>query len=259
MTARRRRGGALAAVATLLALPLSAGCRAGTVELAFAPEVGDRYEHRYVVDATVTQALDDVAPTVHRLHSTLDVRQEVVEVTGDVVLVELTLRRDGGPRRTSQVRLDRAGVLEGIDLIEGQTVDVFGLDVLGGLLTGTPLPDEPVGPGDRWPVELGSVRGSARLVRLGIVDGRDVAVVRTSLEQAVDEVVPTATTTAGMRGTLRSSATTTYDLADGSLRRASTRARGAVRVRVAPPPGIVADPALGTITYDVRVEVARTA
>ena len=251
-------GRRLAAALLLLGIaPLWAACRPSTIDVAFAPTAGVTYSYRYEIEATVTQSLDGAPPTVTEIRTTLLADQEVVEVSPGGVRAHVTLQREGSVARTSEVRLDRAGTLQGVDLIDGQPTGIFGLEGLGGVLPTAALPDGPLAPGDRWSVDDGAVTGSGRLVRLGVIDGEDVAVVRSDVTQPIDETTPVADTTADLDGDLRATATTSYDLRDGSVRRATTRARGVVHARIAPPPGIDAGAALGEITYEIRVRVTR--
>jgi hypothetical protein len=251
-------GRRLAAALVLLgAAPLVAACRPSTVDLAFTPTAGARYSYRYEIEATVTQSLDGTAPSVTELRTTLLADQEVVEVFPAGVRAKVTLQREGGAPRTAEVRLDRAGALQGVDLIEGQPTGIFGLEDLGGVLPTATLPEDQLAPGDRWSIDDEQVVGSGRLLRLGVIDGEDVAVVGSELTQPLDETTPIAGTTAALEGELRATGTTAYDLRDGSLRRATTRARGVVQARIAPPPGIDAGAVLGEITYDIRVRVTR--
>lgn len=247
------------AIAALLAVgaPFVAACREGTVTLAYAPAEGDELSFRYEIDATITQSLEGAEPTVTEISTSVDADQEVLEVGPRGVRAAVTLRRDGGAPRTSEVRLDDAGTLQGVDLIEGQPAGIFGLDDLGGVLPTVPLPAGRLSPGDRWSIDDAELVGEGRLQRLGVIDGEDVAVVASDLTQAIVETVALGTTSAALDGALRATSTTAYDLRDGSLRRATTRARGEVEARIAPPPGIDAAAAVGTITYDVRVRVVR--
>ena len=155
------------------------------------------------------------------------------------------------------MRLDEAGTLQGVDLIEGQSTDIFGLESLSGVLPTVVVPQGPLAPGDRWSIDDDPLTGDGRLQRLGVIDGADVAVVTTDLEQPVEETTPVGATSAALAGDLRTTTTTAYDVRDGSVRRASSRARGEVEARIAPPPGVNATTVLGTITYDVRVRVTR--
>lgn len=239
------------------AAPLLSACREGTVALLYTPSEGDELSFRYEIDATITQSLDGLAPTVSRIHTSVEADQEVLEVSAAGVRAAVTLQRDGGAPRTSQVRLDDAGTLQGVDLIEGQPTTVFGLDDLAGVLPTVALPDGRLSPGDRWSVDDSDLVGEGRLVRLGVIDGEDVAFVASELTQAIAETATVGATSAALDGELRATSTTAYDLRDGSLRRATTRARGAVDARIAPPPGVDAAAVVGTITYDVRVRVVR--
>ena len=246
-----------AALVLLVGASLATGCRPSTVTLTFAPQVGDRYTYRYEVDATVTRSLDGAAPAVSDLHTTIEAEQEVLEVSPGGVRAAVTLRRDGEAPRSTEVRLDRAGALQGVDLIEGQPAGVFGLRDLDGVLPTVALPSRALAPGDRWSLDGASLAGEARLARLGVIDGEDVAVIVTRTSEPIEDTVPTGTTTAALQGQLRARATTAYDLRDGSLRRSTSRARGQVQVRIAPPPGVDSAAASGTITYDIRVRVTR--
>lgn len=245
------------ALVLLVAAAAGSGCRPSTVDVAFTPAMGERYSYRYEIEATITQSLDGADPTVTEIRTTLRADQEVVEVSPGGVLAEVTLRREGGAPRTADVRLDRAGMLQGVDLIEGQPTDVFGLGDLGGVLPTAALPDVPLAPGDRWVIDDEPVSGRGRLLRLGVIDGEEVAVVSSDVTQPIDETTPVGDTTAALAGDLHAAATTAYDLRDGSVRQATTRARGVVQARIAPPPGIDAGAVLGEITYDIRVRVTR--
>jgi hypothetical protein len=251
---RRRSATSLALLGGAVLL---AGCRPGTVTLTFDPEAGDHYRYRYEIEAQVTTTLEGAAPSTTSIDTLLEADVTVVETAPSGVRAEVTLRRDGGAPRTSEVRLDRAGALQGVDLIEGQRADVFGLGDLSQVLPTLAPPESPLAPGDRWSLDAGTVTGEGRLARLGVVDGADVAVVATDATQPLEDTVPTGNTTATLSGELRSRATTAYDLRDGSLRRSTTRARGTVAALIAPPVGIDAAPVNGTIIYDIRVRVTR--
>jgi hypothetical protein len=244
------------AVTALLAgalLVAAAGCGADTVRLDSRPEVGDRSRHRYELEATITRSLEGEPSEVSEVDVTVETEAEVVEVTADGVRAEVTIRREGAEPTTAQVLLGRGGTLEGLELVEGLPPEAT---VLGGLeaVLGTAdiPPDVPLRPGQRWLISDGAVAGEGRLQRLGVVDGEHVAVVRTAVAEPLS---PTAAS--ALDGELRTRATTSYDLADGSIRRSTSASKGTVEAVIQPPAGVDAQPVHATIRYDVEVRVVR--
>lgn len=251
MARRLLAAGALAAV--LL------GCRASTVSVAFTPSVGDRYAYRYEIEATITRAIADEEPEVLHVDTELVARQEVRARTERGARIRLELTREGGTARTAVALVDRAGSLEGVELVEG-----LGADVLGAADSIVPThlpgpPDRPLAPGDRWSSDAGDLRSEGRLERLGVIDGSDVAVVRTTATEDLARSVQAGASATEVSGRVRSGATTSYDLVDGATRRSRSWSRGSVEARFAPPPGVDADPVLGTIEFEVTVKVTRIA
>ena len=250
----RRR---LALVALAGAIVLGA-CREGTVVIEAEPQVGDRASYRYEIEAEVTSRLEGAEPTTEDISTDLLVDQEVVAITPEGVQATVTLRRDGRAARDAQVVLDASGGLRAVELVEGLPSDVLGAAQLGALFPPIAAPPPgPLEPGARWTIDEGTLRGSGRLERLGVVDGEDVAVVATTLTDAIDELVTAGTSTAAIAGDLRSRRTVTYDLRDGALRRSTARSRGDVEATIQPPPGIQAAPVLATIAYVIEVRVSR--
>jgi len=244
----------------LLALAAGLGaCRAETIDLRFRPEAGDRYEYRYEIDATITRALEGEPPQVTEIDTVLVVQQEVQSPTADGATVAVELRRDGEAPRSAVVMLDRVGSLQGIEQVEGLAADSLGAASAGSILSGAsvPPPARRLTLGDVWRLEEGARRGRGRLERLGVVDGEDVAVVTSSIADELAELVDASGTAAALDGSVRSTATTTYDLADGAIRRSVSTSRGTVAATISPPPGVAAAPVDATITYDMRVRVTR--
>jgi hypothetical protein len=229
--------------------------------VAFDPEVGDEYGYRYEIDLTVTRQREGEAAESIELVETLTADQEVLELSGDGARVEVELAREDRAPRTAIVLLDRAGSLQGIELVEDLEATVFGLTDASSLVPthGDGPPDRALAPGDTWTISDGARRGEGRLQRLGVIDDQDVAVVRTSAREELDESVVAGASATDVRGTLRSGATTSYDLADGAVRRSRAWSRGRIAARFEPPAGVEADPVDATITYDITVRVTRTA
>lgn len=249
----------LAAAAVLLGgLLAGSACRPGTVTVAPRVEVGDRARYRYEIDATITSALEGDEPTTTEIATELLADQEVVAITEDGAQAQVTLRRDGDAPREAQVLLDRSGAIQSIELVEGLTSGGLGLAELGSLLPPSTLPPtSPLAPGARWKISEGGLEGRGRLDRVGIIDGEEVAVVETSLVEAMQEAVVAGASEATLDGQLRSGGTAAYDVADGSVRRSSARSHGEVSARIQPPAGVDAEPVDATITYDIRVRVTR--
>ena len=156
--------------------------------------------------------------------------------------------------------VDRAGSLEGVTLVEGLDAAALGLgqeQALGPTRLTAP-PDRPLAPGDRWTIRGAAPARSGRLDRLGVVDGQDVAVVATSLTEDLAQVGRAETSATRLTGSATSSATTSYDLDGGAIRRSRTHTHGTVQATLGPPTGSTATPVHATITYDVSVRVTRT-
>lgn len=239
-------------VALLAAAMAASACRPNTVDLGFRPEVGDRYQYRYEIDAVVRQTLPGAEPEVSEIDTELVVEQYVEALTDEGVRVAVELRSEGGAPRSVVVLLDRAGSLEGIELVEGLpggAAPPFGEGALA-------IPERPLAPGERWDIGGAGAEGTARLERLGVIDGAEVAVVRAELTEEVDEARDAAGGTA-LSGTRSSDATTSYDIADGAVRRSVSVAHAELIARIAPPEGVDAAPLDATITYDVEVRVTR--
>lgn len=250
-----RRMALLLAVGLLLP-----ACRPDTVSLAAHPAVGTTIRIRYEIEAEVTRSVDGRAPETDTRTTVLDTEQEVLAVDEQGTSVALTVRVDGGAPRHVRVRLDRAGSLAAVDEVEGLPASALGLPAAP---TGAPsrvaLPDRRVAIGDGWPLDDGSGRGRARLVGLGVVDGAEVASVEAALERIIDEATTVGASEVALTGRIRSTSTTRYDLADGTVRRATSRTTGDVDALVQPPGGVDALPVAASITYQIRVRATRLA
>lgn len=249
----------LATAAALLgALLAGSACRPGTITVEPRVEVGDRARYRYEIEATITSALEGDEPTTTEIATELLADQEVVAITEDGARAQVTLRRDGAAPRQAQVLLDRSGAIRSVELVEGLASGGLGLAELGSLLPPSSLPPaSPLAPGARWKISEGGLDGRGRLDRVGIIDGEEVAVVETSVVEALREAVVAGPSEATIDGELRSVGTAAYDLAGGAVRRSSARSRSEVRARIQPPAGVEAEPVDATITYDIRVRVTR--
>lgn len=244
-------------VGGLTALSVVGGCRTDTVTLALDPAPGDVQRYRYEVAVDITRRLDGAEPETTEIESVVEVTQTITAVGPDGTTADVTLRSDGGPARTAVVRLDQAGLLSGVELIEGQQLDVFGLESAARMVPPIPMPTAAVAPGDTWRLSVGPVSSRARLVRLGVIDGTDTAVVDAHLEETVDEVRPAGDTTAAVLGTIISSSTVAFDLRDGLPRRIDSTTEGRLDATFAAPPGVTSPPVAGEIRYSVSVRAVR--
>jgi hypothetical protein len=248
-----------AAVAALLAgaVALLGGCDPDTVTLDARPEVGDRASHRYELEATITRSLDDDEPTASDVDITIETQAEVLAVTPEGVRAEVTIRRKGAEPTTAQVLLGPGGTLESLELVEGLPADAAALGGFGGLLGAAAAPPEgPLRPGARWEIDEDGVTGEGRLDRLGIEDGREVAVVSTRVIESLADADSEAGASA-LESEIRTRATVTYDLADGTVRGSESTSSGSVEALIEPPAGVTAEPVRATIRFDVTVRVVR--
>lgn len=249
----------LRALAALLLVGLAlAGCRDGAVDLALSPEVGETLRYRYEIEATIVQSVDGQDPETSELDLVLDVRHRVRAVEDDVVVVDVQVRRPNGPTTSGEARLDRYGGLAGVDL-EGTGAGGVDVAVLEQLLSVATLPRDPVAPGGRWAIDGPAVTGEGRLRRLFTVEGRPVADVEIDLRHHVEDVLEVSGSRAYLSGEVTAEGRTTYRTADGTVERSEATAQGSVELTIAPPQGVTATPASGTVRYSVRVVVTRPA
>lgn len=236
---------------------LLGACREHTVTLGLNVEIGDEQSYRYDIELDLTHALDGEDPETVHVVTTVLADQEIVGVDGAGATAEVTLRTNGGPPRTTEVRLDPSGLLSGVTLIAGEDLAGFDLESLAQMLPPVPLPTDPVSVGSHWPVDTTTASGTVRFDRLGVMDGRSVALLTSDLAEEVEEVRPAADTTATVLGTVRSRTTVAFDLGDGAARRLHSESTGDLTTAIMPPAGIDADPVTGAIRYVVRVEATR--
>jgi hypothetical protein len=241
-----------------------AACRSDTVELGFDPAEGATYRYRYEIDLHLERALEGEEPTVTDLRSTITARVTIVDETPAGARARLLIRRDGGGDQRLTVLLDRAGSLRGIEQIAGLPEDTLGVGDLSALLglSVAPPPDGPVSIGDTWAFGEDSplprpVTGEARLDRLGVIDGEQIAEVGSALRQSVDDDVDAGPSGAHLVGELRTDLTTSYDLDDGAIRRGHATSTASVTARIEPPSGSTATPVQATITYELTVTTTR--
>jgi len=250
----RRLVAALLAVAGLGLV----GCRADTVELGFEPEPGATYRYRYEIEATVTRRIEGEDPRTTTVEMTFDSEQTVVEEAEGGTLVEVTLTSDDAPPHTATVVIDRAGSLEAFQQVDGLPADAVGLPT-GALLTAaaTEPPRRPLSIGDDWEVQEGTVTGTGRLDRLGVLDGQPSAVVETTIREALDETTERLGSTVALAGDLPSVTTTAFDVRDGSVRRSRTHSKGTVHLLVSPPVDVQAAPVEAVVIYELLVTTTR--
>lgn len=262
-----RRAFAIATVG-LIALG-STGCGNGTVRVDFRPEEGATYRYEVRIRSESETVLASGAPQLRTDDVLLLAEHTVLETDGDGVRVRVVLAEPAGDQRTFEVVFDRAAQLQAIESIEGvpsEVLDELGLAELFPAAAGGP-PDRGLAPGDSWEVDAqvalaatpspSRLTGSGRLVQLDVEGDHDVALLRSETE------LPVLTTRSSPEGELRldgvqrTEQDATRDLADGSIRAASSRTVGRYDLTVAPPIGTTGSPVTGTLIVTVTSETRR--
>ena len=240
----------------------AAGCGRGTVHIAFRPATGAHYDYRVTVTArTVTTVGQDPSQTSSD-HQVLRAEQAVLSADADGSRVQIGLTGQDSGTRTFIVRLDRAAQLAEVQRVEGLPASVLGdlgLSEIFPAAAGAP-PDRALAPGDRWsvdePVTLpglrpSRLRGSGRLVALGIVHGRKVATTETTFRLPVERTVDAPNARILLSGTQVTTSTATRALADGAVQEARAVTTGRFTMTLLPPGG--GGPPL-TGTLELRVD-----
>jgi hypothetical protein len=182
-----------------------------------------------------------------------------MEVTEDGALLEVTLTSSSSSvPSTATVQVDRAGSLQAIQQVDGLPAATAGLSTDALLAAAaTQTPDRGLAVGDRWGIREGTITGDGRLDRLRVIDDDPAAVVEISLLEAFNATEETGGSEVVLDGDLRTSATTAFDLDDGSVREGHTSSAGVVDVLVAAPVGVVAPAVDALVTYELRVTTRR--
>lgn len=252
----------------LLAALVAAGCREGTVRVAYRPAPGASSAYRLEVRTETELALEDRETSRRSSEARLRSTQTVVDVDASGARVRVRLERAGSAPRKFVARLDRAAHVRAIESVEGLPASVLGDVGLAELVPGAAgaVPDRPLRPGDRWeidvPVGLPSaaasrLRGDGRLVELGVIDGHDVAVVRADTRLDVDRATSLREGRIRLSGVQATASTTRYDLEDGTVVEATSVTTGTFAVTLAPPADRDAVPVEGTLRVVVRSDVSR--
>jgi len=266
---RRALATVLAALLAGLAALGLIGRGEGTVRVAFRPEQGATYRYEVRISSTSETVLGAAAPA-RSADDVLLVAEHTVLATGpDGVRVQVVLAEPEGDQRTFEVVFDRAAQLQAIEAIEGVPAEILGELGLASVFpaaAGGP-PDRGLAPGDRWEVDdrvalganpsLTRLTGEGRLVELAVEGGRDVARLRSVT------VLPVLTSRSTPQGELlldgiqRTAQDATHDLADGSIRSATSTTTASYDLTVSPPLGTSATPVTGTLTVTVSAETRR--
>ncbi|HEV3474052.1 MAG TPA: hypothetical protein VG602_01635 [Actinomycetota bacterium] len=258
-----------------LAILLLPACRGDRVRLADRLEPGRRLEHELHLEARISRALagrqqrQDVVATFRAAQqilaplpdggaeATFSLIPQSLEVNGQPVEV--------GPDQDFNVHLGPDGRVVAIEEAGGQPGEALGPLGIERLLPRLRpvLPGALVAPGDRWRSrtnfvdETGtfSLTTSSRLSELGLLDGREAALVRTTYRSPVDRRETFANAVAHMQGTDVGAQEAWFAL-DGSLLRSSGDSVGSYRVTFSPPGGEVGlAPVEGTLVVRLHTEL----
>ena len=240
----------------VLVLPclLLPACRDDRVSLAYGLEAGRQLEHRLTLRAEVTRTLQG-RTREEEVVATFRATQEVVSTLPDggaevnTVLVPESLAVDGrpvdtGPDQEFVVTLGADGRV--VEIRDAGAADEGALAPVGieRLLPRLRpmLPGYPVRPGDVWRSQTSladesgrfSLSARSRLSQLGIADGHEAALVRTTYESPVDRQETFQNAIARMRGTDVGAQQAWFAL-EGFLVRSTGDSVGSYQVAFSPP------------------------
>ena len=251
---------AVAAVVTVFGLT---ACAPGTVRIAFTPEEGATYRYVIEVESSTTTKVSGQEDRTSSNTFTLQAEHTVQSTDDESSEVRVTLRAAGGDPRELLVRLDRAAQLTEVVQVEGLPAEVLGelgLSEIFPAAAGAP-PEGPLRPGATWevddPVQIpGSPRaqlaGVGRLEALDVIDGREVAVVRSSYRLPVSRTSEGANSSQTLEGQQTTRSRTTYDLADGSVLDAEAESLGRFALELRPPGTDLGPGLAGSLEVRVR-------
>ena len=257
--ARKLLPAILAAVATCSLT----GCGAGTIEIAFTHEEGAVYRYVIEVESTTTTHVEGEDERRAANTFTLNAKHEVQSTDADGSEVRVTLESGSGDPRQLLVRLDRAAQLTEVVQVEGLPAAVLGelgLSEIFPAAVGAP-PKGPLRPGTTWevddPVQItGSPRarlaGVGRLEALDVIDGEEVAIVRTSYRLPVSRTSEGSNSSQKLEGEQSTRSRTTYDLADGSVLAAEAESLGRFALELRPPGSDTGPGLAGSLEVRVR-------
>jgi hypothetical protein len=252
----------------LIAVGLLTSCSSGTVAISFHPKLGARYAYELQVHTESVTRLEGQAARTRTDDVRLRVDQQVLESGPDGVRVRVRLTATDGASTTFVVRFDRAAQPAEVQQTEGLPSSVLGglgLSEVFPAAAGAP-PRRGLRPGTRWSIDqmlsFGGAAptrlvGSGWLVRLGVVNRRNVATVRTSYRLPLQTAVTDASGEVSLNGAESSQITTTRALADGAVEKATAHTTGDFNVVVRPPTPDTAAPVSGRITVDVTSTTRR--
>ncbi|HVF74711.1 MAG TPA: hypothetical protein VM938_06655 [Acidimicrobiales bacterium] len=235
-----------------------AGCQDGTVQVAFRPATGARYDYRVTVTAEVVTRIGDRPERRSTEDDVFTARHSVLSTGDDGSRVEVRVEAAAEEPRTFVVRLDRAGQLAEVQRIEGVPADILGglgLSEIFPAAAAAP-PERGLAPGDRWDIQ-GLVTGTGRLTALGVVGGRNLATVESDYVLPVGRVADDGGNRVRLDGSQRTTATSTHDLRDGAVQEVRAETAGTFTLQLLPPEGTSGPIVPGTLEVRVRSVTTR--
>ncbi|HEX9824350.1 MAG TPA: hypothetical protein VGB51_08165 [Actinomycetota bacterium] len=265
----------------ILALPLSllllSSCADPDVSLTYGTEPGLRVQYRLTLEAEITRALGDGEPQRQTLTATFRAGQEILEPSADgsttarMSLDPVSLVVDGaaqnvGPGQAFVVTLGDEGEIVSIeDASTGETAEPLELVGIERLLPRLRpvLPETNVEVGDGWTGETSfsdtdgtfSLSSSSRLERLGLAQGHEAALIRTTYTSPVDRREVFANAEADLVGRDVGAQEAWFAL-EGFLVEATGDSVGRYRVTFRPPGGDdTVAPVQGSLVVSLHTEM----